>query len=97
MKHRTPRKIKKKIPKGHYCYTNLYPIFDEDGNYKGTRIKLCPFFSYIKMKDIPKDSTDKIMKEVSVDYPDEKIGWCKKINFSIDDQCKSCSINIGKW
>lgn len=93
MKDRIPRKLKKKIPKGVYCYTYGKTTFDpETGYYSGYTTKPCHFYTCIKMKDIPKESEDQIMKELSVEYPEETIGWCKMLKYSIDDQCKNCSI-----
>lgn len=84
---RIPRKIKKKIPKGLYCYTGIG--FDpKTGAYK---IKSCNYFKYIKASQKPKESQD----EIDLEYPNEKIGWCKLIKSEIDDQCKSCGIKFG--
>ena len=97
MKDRIPRKLKKKIPKGMYCYTATSGFKDlGDGRY-GYTIKPCPFYTSIKIKNIPKDTTNEIMKEMSKEgeFPEEYIGWCKKINYSIDDQCKSCGLRRG--
>lgn len=83
-KFRVPRKLKKKIPNGVYCYEGLsYDV--ESGVY---HIKACEFYTSIKCKDIPEDKQDEIHKE----YPEEIIGWCKMIKYEIDDQCKMCGI-----
>jgi len=41
---RIPRKKKKKIPKGLYCYTFVKTLSNEDGSYRGYKIKPCPFY-----------------------------------------------------
>ncbi len=88
---RIPRKLKKKIPEGLYCYKFLKPIIE--GNiWKGYTIKLCEFFNVIKLEDKPKELQDEIDKE----FPKEKVGWCKYLQSEIEDQCKSCGINKGK-
>lgn len=40
---RVPRKLKKKIPKGRYCYRRVgeFTIFKDGG--RGFKIKTCPF------------------------------------------------------
>lgn len=83
---RIPRKIKKRIPKGHYCYT---PISIDPETFNMS-IRSCVFFKYIKCKDKPEECQDEIDKE----YPEERVGWCKHIRYEIDDQCKMCSINM---
>ncbi len=83
-KQRIPRKLKKQIPKGVYCYTHISidPItFNQ-------KIKSCPFYKCVKRSGKPEDKQDEIDKE----YPDEWIGWCKLDKWEIDDQCKSCGI-----
>lgn len=81
-KYRIPRKLKKKIPKGHYCYKPLG--YNIDGfTYN---IKPCEFYTSIKMKNKPENQQDEITKE----YPEEFVGWCKLIKYEVDDQCKSC-------
>lgn len=82
-KFRLPRKVKKKIPKGRYCYKPLY--LDKKLTF---HIKSCEFFKYIKCKDKPKELHD----EIDAEYPEERIGWCKLFKCEIDDQCKSCGI-----
>jgi hypothetical protein len=83
-KFRVPRKQKKLIPNGVYCYKGLrYDL--ETGVYY---IKLCPFFTHIKCKEKPEELQNEIDKE----FPEETIGWCKLIKGDIDDQCKSCGI-----
>lgn len=85
MKERLPRKVKKQIPKGRYCYKHLYIDKETYTQY----IKSCLFFKYIKCKDKPEELQDEIDKE----YPEERIGWCGYLKYEIDDQCKSCRIN----
>lgn len=43
-----PRKKKKKIPVGMYCYTPLNTTYDENGHYKGYKIKICPFYKHVE-------------------------------------------------
>lgn len=97
MKNRIPRKLKKKIPKGVYCYSPVeFPCKENNWVYK---IKECSYYTSIKIKNVPKNSTDEVMKEMSEEgeFPEEFVGWCRKINYSIDDQCKSCGFNKPNW
>ncbi len=80
---RIPRKLKKRIPKGMYCYT---PLRFDDKTYT-LHIKSCPFYTRLKLKEKPLHLQDEIDKE----YPEEITGWCKLLSYEIDDQCKSCS------
>ena len=89
-KYRVPRKIKKQIPKGVYCYEYIKPNLSEKGIWKGYETKPCPFGKYIKLKDSP-DAKDYTKKELD-DFGDELIDWCKIAECSIDDSCKSCGI-----
>lgn len=83
---RIPRKSKKQIPKGHYCYKGLR--YDRStGIY---HIKPCIFYTNIKIKDKPEHMQDEIDKR----YPNDIIGWCKLLKCDIDDQCKFCGIKI---
>jgi hypothetical protein len=82
---RIPRKLKKKIPEGMYCYKGIRMDM-KTGIY---HIKSCPMFKYIQAKNKPIDKQDEIDRE----YPEEWIGWCKLLQCEIDDQCKSCGIN----
>jgi len=85
---KVPRKVKKQIPEGIYCYTGI--SFDiETGIY---HIKSCPQFKYIKASEKPEEYQD----EIDLEFPDYKIGWCKLLNSEIDDPCKSCGINLGR-
>lgn len=43
---RVPRKKKKKIPKGHYCYTPMGVKYTEKG-FPKYKIKPCPFYKYV--------------------------------------------------
>ena len=103
MKSRVPRKIKKQIPTGFYCYTPTsgFKKF-KDGQF-GYTIKLCPMFSYRKRKDII-DHLDPWVFDYLEDEPedtkeimDEYVGFCKFVKCEIDDQCKSCSLKYGKY
>jgi len=82
-KFRIPRKLKKKIPKGMYCY--------EGTSYQNEvyHVKNCEFYKNIKVKDKPENQQDEIDKG----YPNESVGWCKLLKCEIDDQCKNCGIN----
>ncbi len=46
-----PRKKKKRIPKGVYCYDYVSPNYNYDGTYKGYKIKPCPFYKSIPRYD----------------------------------------------
>lgn len=84
-KRRLPRKIKKQIPLGLYCYTGIK--FDmSTGIY---HIKPCIFYTHIKIKDKPK------LEEWDKDCLEETIGWCKLLKCEPTDQCKDCSIKLG--
>jgi hypothetical protein len=87
MKIKVPRKIKKQIPQGPYCYFHLGSVITETEYY--VKIKPCFFYRNLKMKDLPKQ--DKTSKK----HPDEIVGFCGllKDRLSIDDQVKDCSIN----
>jgi hypothetical protein len=89
-----PRKLKKKIPKGVYCYKltgKTSEVWNEE--YKtfvtSYHTDVCPFYAHIKFKDKPTHLQD----EIDLEYPDEYGGWCKLIKYELDDQCKSCGIN----
>lgn len=82
--YRIPRKLKKKIPKGVYCYT----LLEFNKETLSSSIKLCPFFTHIKLKEKPLHTQD----EIDAEYPEEYTGWCKLIQYEIEDRCKSCSI-----
>ena len=81
--NRIPRKIKKKIPLGMYCYTALKWIPEE--------LKLitrsCPFYMIIRAKEKPKQ----LMDEFDLEMPDRVLGWCRlKTPTEVEDQCKNC-------
>lgn len=89
---RVPRKKKKQIPEGLYCYKGLK--FDwETGIY---HIKTCPFYGDMKLKDMPNDKLPTwIDDEYLNENGDYQAGWCKLVKCEIDDQCKSCGIKKG--
>lgn len=94
---RVPRKLKKQIPKDTvYCYTPTSELcFLKEGEY-GYTIKLCPFYTRIKFKDmkpLPEWITEKDIEE----YGNEDVSWCKLVKCEIDDQCKSCGLKHGKF
>ncbi len=79
---KVPRKLKKKIPKGVYCYSLINCT-----EFKST-IKTCVFYDNIKIKDKPIETQD----EIDLEFPNEYIGFCKLVKCEIDDQCKYCGI-----
>lgn len=86
-KYRIPRKLKKQIPVGHYCYELIH--YDmKTGN---SKVKMCPFYASIQCKDKP----EKYQNEIDKEYPEEYVGWCKLVIGEIDDQCKSCATRDG--
>lgn len=86
---RVPRKKKKQIPKGLYCYT---PVKFTDEGYK---IKLCPFYKNIKIKDIPLENRPKWMDEEYVsEFGDKFESWCSLLKVDVLDQCKSCDFKL---
>ena len=90
---RIPRKKKKQIPKGWYCYeqTSGMKYFEEDGT-TGYDIKVCPFYTHIKYNDIPKKHLPNWLdEEFLAKHGDEYESWCKLIKTDIMDQCKSCN------
>ena len=87
-KIKVPRKIKKQIPLGMYCYKYLGSVITETEYY--TKIKSCPFYMRIKMADLP------VQNKTSIKYPQSVVGYCGllKDRLSIDDQVKDCSIKL---
>lgn len=80
-KIRLPRKLKKKIPEGHYCYTMLNRYLSKDGKLK-FKIKLCPMYfrNELGLGDC------KYLVQVT-----NKLNGMIDIDFLLHDQCKSCS------
>jgi hypothetical protein len=94
---RIPRKKKKSIPVGLYCYEQTSGFKDLGEGKWGITIKECNFYSRIKVKDITEESRPHWMDQEYVDeFKDNTLGWCKLIKGSIDDQCKSCGLKYGK-
>jgi hypothetical protein len=91
---RIPRKKKKQIPVGLYCYTGIK--FDiNTGVY---HIKTCPFFTHIKVKDIPVENRPRWMDEEYLhEFGEKNESWCKLVKTDIMDQCKSCGLKYGKF
>ena len=89
-----PRKKKKQIPEGMYCYTPIR--FDwSTGIY---HIKLCTFYGQIKIKDIPVNQRPNWMDDEYVSqYGENEESWCRLIKTDITDQCKSCGERYGKY
>ena len=90
-KNRIPRKLKKKIPEGVYCYTFTGKTVQKwNEEYKmflpAYKTNPCPFYTAIQAKNKPEQD------EIDKEYPEEWVGWCKYIKYEIDDQCKMCSI-----
>lgn len=76
-----PRKLKKQIPEGLYCYTGIR--FDL---YTGIyHTKECVFYDRIKAKDLPKHKLVDYEKEDLEDI----VHWCKLVKCELLDQCKS--------
>lgn len=94
---RIPRKKKKQIPLGLYCYEATSPMkWFGDGTY-GYEIKRCPFYGYIKYKDIPENQRPRwIDDEYLKEYGESEVGWCRLVKSDIDDQCKNCGERYGK-
>lgn len=95
---RVPRKIKKQIPTGMYCYTPTSGFGKmKDGKF-GYSIKVCPMYKSKSRKDVI-DYLDEWVFEYLEEEPEEAeeflnehIGFCKLIKYEIDDQCKSCGL-----
>jgi hypothetical protein len=96
-----PRKLKKKIPKGFYCYTGIN--FDlKTGIY---HIKECGFAKRVIRKSVltqlPEWELEYIQEfqtqEEKDTYLNGKIIWCTYCNCEPEDQTKSCNVNYGKY
>jgi len=94
---RVPRKLKKQIPKDtHYCYIPLSkPGIMEDGKW-GYYIKVCPFYTHIKYKDM-KPIPEWMDQEFLDEYSETKSPWCKLAKCDVMDQCKSCGLKTGRY
>lgn len=79
---RVPRKLKKQIPEGPYCYKGLKFV----GNVY--HIKPCFFYQWIKRNQKP----IKRQKKVDLESPEEFVPWCTLLHCHIDDQVKECQI-----
>lgn len=91
---KVPRKLKKKIPKGCYCYTyngKTSQVWRDEFKSFVTayHTNVCPFYAHIKCKDKPTNFQD----EIDIEFPEEYVGWCKLIKYELVDQCKSCGLN----
>lgn len=92
-----PRKKKKQIPEGLYCYTPTSGFKKFPDGTWGYSIKLCPFYSQIKIINIPEKYRPKWMDdEYLKEYGDEYESWCKLVKTDVTDQCKSCGLKYGK-
>jgi hypothetical protein len=89
---RTPRKKKKLIPKNTpYCYTSTSSFKELSNGKWGFTTKVCPFYSYIKVKDIQVSDRPNWMDDDYVsEFGDREISWCKLVKCDIDDQVKVC-------
>ncbi len=85
---RIPRKKKKQIPKNtHYCYTpTSEPGIMDDGKW-GYTIKMCPFYTYRKLRDLKPDYLD---KDDLIEFGEDSVGCCSLLKCEIDDCCKYC-------
>jgi hypothetical protein len=98
---RIPRKKKKQIPEGFYCYTHTgktYQIWSEECKtfLPSFGTKSCPFYGSIKLKDISKEDRPNWMSEGYIKkYSETDMPWCRLIRTDVDDRCKSCSIKLG--
>jgi hypothetical protein len=94
---RIPRKKKKQIPVGLYCYTATSGMkYFPDGSY-GYEIKRCPFYGSIKIKDIPVKDRPKWMDDEYVkEFGEREESWCRLVKTDVMDQCKSCGERYGK-
>jgi hypothetical protein len=98
---RVPRKKKKQIPEGFYCYKfnkEIHQVWDKE--YKTFlpvySIKPCPFYDFMKLKDISKEDRPNWMSEGYIKkYSETDIPWCRLIRTDVDDRCKSCNIKLG--
>lgn len=86
-KLRLPRKIKKQIPQGPYCYKNLGQVVTDTEWYIKT--KPCLFYKNVRMKNLP------IQNEISKEFPESLVGYCGLLKdaLSVDDEIKDCGIN----
>jgi len=89
---RVPRKLKKQIPVGVYCYKQTSGFKKLKDGRLGYTIEPCVFYKNVQCKDKP----EKLQDEIDREYPEEWIGWCKLIKHGVDDQCKSCGLRYGK-
>lgn len=93
MKNRIPRKLKKKIPKGFYCYT-----------YKKGKYYCCPFWGIDKNKEEQFNGYCSLMKKGDEDLHEESVVVDMKTGETMDnddipfsfgllwDQVKECGI-----
>lgn len=80
-----PRKKKKQIPEGPYCYKCL----KYDKETFSMKVKYCSNLISIKTSNIP----EQFQTEIDKQYPDTIINWCKLLKSEIFDDVKDCSIN----
>lgn len=91
---RFPRKLKKHIPVGAYCYipngkngqkwNEEYKIFLPTYG-----VTYCKFHGSIKIKDKPE------IEDWENEFLEDKVEWCKLLKYDIMDSCKSCTFK--KW
>lgn len=102
---KVPRKKKKQIPEGPYCYNGI-GFDDTTGRYK---IKCCPFHKWVKdegvdivycslLKEgcIPNGTPTKDYEKLRLKYGGENELWNKYPSSLLWDQVKKCGIK-DKW
>jgi hypothetical protein len=94
---RIPRKLKKKIPVGLYCYEPTSGFMQFPNGQWGFKVRLCPFYTTIKLKDWPEETRPNYMDgEYMKEFGEENESWCKLVKWDVTDQCKSCGLKYGK-
>jgi len=93
-KYRIPRKLKKQIPQGQYCYKltgKTSQVWNEEFKSFVTayKTKFCPFYFYNHLGNGDCKYMYKIDGIVN--------GQGDDIDLCLDDQCKICNINYGKY
>jgi hypothetical protein len=91
---RVPRKLKKQIPIGVYCYVpngkNSQRWSEEYKMFLPTYgVDYCKFHGSIKIKDKPE------IEDWEQEFLEENIEWCKLLKYDIMDSCKSCTFKKG--
>lgn len=85
---KVPRRIKKGIPQGVYCYTSLGMETRPDGRLL-LRTKLCPFFFH---NELGYGDCKLLVK-----FGDKPLnGSENEFDPGLDDQCKACGVKMGR-